>query len=62
MRVGLVMLDLGDTVRLLITPVKEEEIYGRFYDDMKYSQMWTYNDRLVSRMSREEIRLNEENK
>lgn len=62
MRVGFVMLVLGDTVRLLITPVKEEGIYGRFYDDMKYSQMWIYNDRLVSRMSREEIRLNEENK
>lgn len=26
---------LGDTVRLLIAPGKEE-IYGRFYDDMKY--------------------------
>lgn len=58
MRVGFVMLVLGDTVRLLIIPVKEKEIYGRFYDDMKCSQMWIYNDRLVSRMSREEIRLN----
>lgn len=32
------------------------------YDDMKYCQTWICNDRLVSRMSREEIRLNEENK
>lgn len=55
------MLALGMHSGFLIITLKEE-IYWGFYEDMKYYQVRICNDHLVSRMFREEIRLNGENK